>query len=140
MSEPDAFPGQVVFPNLKYLRPRAAVEFLTEAFGFDRHFVVEGDDGEVEHAQVRVGGNLIFLSRDRDDDRYGLHSPQALKGSTQNLCIYVPDAQLDDHQARAAAAGAGIVNPIHDSLAGVREYSCTDPESHVWTFSSYAGE
>jgi uncharacterized glyoxalase superfamily protein PhnB len=140
MPDSDTPPAQTVFPNLKYLRPRAAIRFLTEAFGFERHFVVEGDDGEVEHAQMRVGGNLIFLGRDREDGRYRLHSPQVLKGTTQNLCIWVPDDQLDGHQARAAAIGAEILNPIHDSLAGVREYSCADPERQVWTFSSYAGE
>ncbi|WP_308446253.1 VOC family protein [Actinocatenispora rupis] len=131
---------QSVFPNLRYAQPGAAVAFLTEAFGFVRHFVVTGADGEVEHAQLRAGSDLIFVSRDRDDDGYELHSPLVLKGGSQNLCVRVADERLDAHQARAEAAGARIVNPVHDSPAGVREYSCVDPERHVWTFSSYAGE
>ncbi|MEU6563402.1 VOC family protein [Nocardia nova] len=131
---------QSVFPNLKYVRPGAAITFLVAAFGFERHFVVTGEDGEVEHAQLRAGSDLIFISRDREDDRYGLHSPQVLEGGSQNLCVRVADDRLDEHQARARTAGARIVNPVHDSPAGVREYSCADPEQHVWTFSGYAGE
>ncbi|WP_161896757.1 VOC family protein [Gordonia spumicola] len=136
----DSVHVQQVFPNLKYADPRAAVDFLSSAFGFDPHFAVEGDDGGVEHAQVRIGSNLVFLSRDRDGDRYGMRAPGALGGTTAALCVRVADDRLDDHQARAEAASARILNPIHQSLAGVREYTCADPEGHVWTFSSYAGE
>lgn len=101
---------------------------------------MEAADGAVEHAQLRVGTDLIFMSRDRPDDRYGMHAPGALGGTAQALCVRIPDEELDAHAERARAAGATILNPIHDSLAGVREYACSDPEGHVWTFSSYAGE
>ena len=43
-------------------------------------------------------------------------------------------------EAFAEAAGAAILNPVHAAIAGVREYTCADPEGHVWTFSAYAGE
>ena len=131
---------QSVFPNIKYVQPGAAIAFLAAAFGFEQHFLVTGEDGEVEHAQLRVGSDLIFISRDREDDRYNLLSPLSLKGGSQNLCVRVADEELDEHQANARTAGARIVSPIHDAPAGVREYSCIDPEQHVWTFSGYAGE
>lgn len=136
----DEPPRQTVFAQLKYVSPSAMSRFLADAFGFEEHFAVEGADGELEHAQLRVGSSLIFVSRHRDDDQYGLSSPQVLGGASGNLCVWVADDQLDAHSRRAVDAGATILNPIHDSLAGVREYSCTDPEGHVWTFSSYAGE
>ncbi|OAP22721.1 Glyoxalase-like domain protein [Amycolatopsis sp. M39] len=69
-----------------------------------------------------------------------MHSPLVLRGTSHALCAWVPDDTLERHQARAEAAGARILGPVHDSPAGVREYSCADPESQVWTFSSYAGE
>ncbi len=133
-------PKQTVFPQVKYVSPGVMMRFLQDAFGFEKHFVVEGSDGEIEHAQVRAGTSLIFLSRAREDDRYGLSSPRVLGGTTQNLCVWVSDEGLDEHQDAAINAGAVIMNPVHDSLAGVREYSCSDPEGHVWTFSSYTGE
>ncbi|QWF85556.1 VOC family protein [Amycolatopsis sp. CA-230715] len=136
----DTPPRQTVYPNVRYADPKAAIAFLTEAFGFESHFVVDAADGGVEHAQVRAGADLIFLSREQEADRYGMHTPLVLGGTSQSLCVWVPDGALEEHEARAAAAGARILNPVHDSPAGVREYSCADPEGQVWTFSSYAGE
>ncbi|GAA1026776.1 MULTISPECIES: VOC family protein [Amycolatopsis] len=136
----DDVPAQTVYPNLKYADPKAAIAFLTEAFGFTTHFVVETPDGTVEHAQLRVGNQLIFLGKDQPADRYGMHSPLTLKGTSHALCVWVPDSALDEHQRRAREHGARILNPVHASIAGVREYSCADPENQVWTFSSYTGE
>ncbi|MFI6044713.1 VOC family protein [Nocardia sp. NPDC051321] len=133
-------PRQTVFPDVKYLRPRAALEFLSVAFGFEEHCVVAGADGEVEHAEIRAGNDLIFISRSRDGDRYGMQSPLVLGGTSHGVCIWVPDSELDEHRARAHAAGATILNPIHDAAAGVREYCCADREGQVWTFSSYTGQ
>ena len=136
----DTMRGQLVFPNLRYASPRSAIEFLSSAFGFDVHFIVDADDGDVEHAQLLVGTNFVFLSRDHEADRYGMHSPEVLRGTTQALCIRVPEGELAQHQAHAETSSARILNPVHKSLAGVLEYTCADPEGHVWTFSSYAGE
>ncbi|MGB8407487.1 MAG: hypothetical protein WCE30_25830 [Mycobacterium sp.] len=124
---------------MKYADPKAAIQFLLEAFG-QNALVVEGMDDIVEHAQLRVGNGLIFLSADRGDDRYGMHSPLTLHGSSHALCVWVADNALNDHQARAEAAGAQILNPVHESLAGVHECTCTDQENQVWTFGSYRGE
>ncbi|MET9327486.1 VOC family protein [Tsukamurella sp. NPDC003166] len=130
---------QSVFPNLRYADPGTAITFLDAAFGFTTHFVVETGDG-VEHAQLRVGDDLVFLGRAHGGDRYGMGTPGTLGGSTVALCVRVPDHSLDAHAQRAETAGARILNPVHASLAGVREYSCADPEGHVWTFSDYSGE
>ncbi len=131
---------QSVFPNLRYADPRAAIAFLAAAFGFTTHFVVDAGDGGVEHAQLRAGDDLVFLGRDHPGDRYTMSTPGALGGTTVALCVRVPDDELDDHARRAEAAGATILNPVHDAIAGVREYTCADLEGHVWTFSAYAGE
>ncbi|ORA35915.1 VOC family protein [Mycobacterium aquaticum] len=136
----DTPPRQAVYPNLRYVDPTSAIEFLSGAFGFELHFKTEADDGSVEHAQLRVGADLIFLGREHGGNPYGMHSPLILHGTTHALCVWVADHALDEHQSRAEAAGATILNPVHDSLAGVREYTCADLEGHVWTFSSYAGE
>jgi uncharacterized glyoxalase superfamily protein PhnB len=43
----------------------------------------------------------------------------------------------DKHYARAVAAGAEIVMELRDEDYGGRDYSCRDPEGHVWNFGSY---
>jgi uncharacterized glyoxalase superfamily protein PhnB len=37
----------------------------------------------------------------------------------------------------AKAAGASIVDEIQDFQFGGRTFSCEDPESHLWVFSSH---
>lgn len=42
-----------VIPTLRYRDARAAIDFLCEAFGFERHMVVEGEgDRDIAHAHL----------------------------------------------------------------------------------------
>jgi uncharacterized glyoxalase superfamily protein PhnB len=45
--------------------------------------------------------------------------------------------EVDEHYARAKAAGAEIVYDIRDEDHGGRAYSCRDPEGYIWHFGSY---
>jgi uncharacterized glyoxalase superfamily protein PhnB len=128
-----------LFPTLRYRDPAAAIEFLCRALGFERHFVAE-QDGRVVHAQLRRGDDLLFLGPDDPDDRYGLHSTLALNGGG-NQCVCIATGEdIDAHCARARAAGAEIVTAPYDTPYGAREYTCRDPEGHIWCFGNYWGE
>ena len=126
-------------PNLRYQNLSAAIEFLAEAFGLEATFIATGEPGQVVHAQLRAGTTLIYLSPDVADDRYGMRSPLALNGTNQCLCLVI-DGDVDEHATHAKQAGAELINPPHDTDYGGREYSCRDPEGHVWSISTYAGE
>jgi uncharacterized glyoxalase superfamily protein PhnB len=52
-----------VYPILRYADARAAIEFLTTAFGFEAKDVTEDDEGGVVHAELTHGDGLIMLSR-----------------------------------------------------------------------------
>ena len=54
---------------------------------------------------------------------------------TQSPYVVIPDP--DAHHARAVAAGAEIIRPVHDEDYGGRHYACRDPEGHLWHFGSY---
>jgi uncharacterized glyoxalase superfamily protein PhnB len=129
---------QKLFPTLRYRHPGAAIEWLSTALGFERHFVAE-QDGHIVHAQLRFGGDLIFIGPDDPNDRYGMHSPLSLNGTNQCVCIAL-DSSVDQACERARGAGADIVTEPYDTLYGSREFSCRDPEGHVWCVGSYAGE
>ena len=122
---------------LRYENPAAAIDFLCAAFGFARHFVAE-EGGHVIHAQLRFGDNLLFLGPDHADDIYGMHAPRKLNGTNQCVCLAVKDVAAAC--AQAEKAGAVIVNPLHDTPYGAREFSCRDPEGHIWSISDYWGE
>ncbi len=127
-----------LFPTLRYQDPQAAVTWLAEAFGFVAHYVARDNAGRVIHAQMRLGDDLLFLGPDNPQDAYGMHSPRVLNGTNQCVCVGIHE--VDAHCDRARAAGAEIVADVHDTPYGAREYSCRDPEGHIWCFGNYWGE
>ncbi len=126
-----------IIPSIRYDEAPAAIEWLCEAFGFERHMVVAGEDGRVAHAQLTYRGSMIMLGSARDDE-FGARqiTVRAAGGkTTQSPYIVVPDA--DAHHARAVKAGAEIVTALHDPDYGGRFYSCLDPEGQLWNFGTY---
>ncbi len=124
-----------VIPTMRYEDAPAAIEWLCDAFGFERRLVVPGDDGMIVHAQLTFGSGMIMLSSARDTafDKV-VKLPADLGGITQSPYIVVQD--VDGHYERAVAAGAEIVMELKDEGHG-RGYSCRDPEGHLWNFGDY---
>ena len=114
-----------VFPILSYDDAPAAIDFLVNAFGAERHAVYASDDGAIQHAEVRLGNGIVMLGSSRAD------SPST-HGS-----IYVVVENSDEHCARARAAGAEIVMELRDTEYGSRDYGAHDPEGNTWYFGTY---
>jgi uncharacterized glyoxalase superfamily protein PhnB len=53
---------------------------------------------------------------------------------------YVVTGEPDALFARAAAAGAEILTPPHDTDYGSRDFAARDPEGNRWSFGTYRGE
>ena len=126
-----AYAPKNIYPVLRYKDAHAAIDFLCDAFGFERHAVYEGEDGTVEHAQLAHGGGMVMLSTERDDDDrgYGKHAGQGW--------IYMVVDDPDAHHDRARAAGATIIRELEDQDYGSRDYSAKDPEGNIWSFGTY---
>jgi uncharacterized glyoxalase superfamily protein PhnB len=135
-SDSKGSPARVI-PTLRYRDAAAAIDWLCEAFGFERHLVVPGEAGSIAHAQLVFGNGMIMLGSAHDDefDRYQKTPAEVGGVGTQSAYIVVDDA--DAHYARAVAANAAIVMDIVDQDYGGRGYSCRDPEGHTWNFGSY---
>jgi uncharacterized glyoxalase superfamily protein PhnB len=114
-----------VFPILSYDDAQAAIDFLINAFGAERLAVYAGDDGTIQHAEVRLGNGIVMLGSSRAD------SP-ATRSS-----IYVVVENPDEHFARARAAGAEIVMELRDTEYGSRDYGARDPEGNTWYVGTY---
>ena len=127
----------MIIPALRYRDAPAAIDWLCEAFGFERHLVVPGGPGKIAHAQLVFGKAMIMLGSGRAEGSYDrqIVSPSEAGGVTQAPYIVVADA--DAHYARAKAAGAEILLEIADQDHGGRAYTCRDPEGHVWNFGTY---
>jgi uncharacterized glyoxalase superfamily protein PhnB len=123
-----------IIPAIRYQDAMAAIDWLERAFGFERGLVVAGEDGVVHHAQLSLGPGWIMLGSSREDE-LGLRSPRELGGVNQSIYVIVADP--DAHYARAKSAGAEIVRELADTDYGSREYTCRDPEGHLWSFGTY---
>ena len=120
-----------VIPAMRYNDAPAAIEWLREAFGFEEHLVVPGEDGTIAHAQLVFGNGMIMLGSTRDDEFGKLQKPPSDLGGAGSQSCYVIVEDADVHYARAVAAGAEIVVEIQDEDYGGRGYSCRDPEGHL---------
>jgi uncharacterized glyoxalase superfamily protein PhnB len=117
-----------VFPTLRYDDAGAAIEFLTAAFGAEKHAVYDDGKETIVHAELRLGNGIVMLGPARAD------APATLgKGGGIYVVVEDPDA----HCARAQEAGAAIVRDLNDTDYGSREYGAQDPEGNVWSFGTY---
>jgi PhnB protein len=121
---------QTITPYLLYEDAAAAVDFLTEAFGFREVDRTVGRAGGM-HVEMEVagGGAKIYLGAPGGDFR-----GPATVGRTSLLYVLVDD--VDRHYERAKAAGAEITEDIVDLPYGDRRYGCRDSQGHEWTFAT----
>jgi uncharacterized glyoxalase superfamily protein PhnB len=117
-----------VFPTLSFDDAPAAIDFLIEAFGAERHAVYSGDDGTIQHAELRFGNGIVMLGSARGE----LPATRGRGGG-----VYIVVADPDEHCARAREAGAEIVRELHDTEYGSRNYAAKDPEANTWHFGTY---
>lgn len=126
-----------VLPTLRYRNAPAALDWLCEVFGFERHLVVPGEGGTIAHAQLVLGGGMIMLGSATDTE-YGrlLQLPDESGGrGSSGLYLIVEDA--DEVCTRARARGARIEMEIEDQDYGGRGFTCRDPEGHLWSVGTY---
>lgn len=119
--------GSAVF----YRDPAAALDWLENAFGFERAMAISDKDGRLSHAEMRFGDGYIMLGSEWADF---IASPASVSGkNTQAIHVHLQDG-LDAHCERARAAGAAIVQEPAEQFYGDRTYRARDPEGHLWTF------
>ena len=126
-----------IIPGLRYKDAPKAIDWLCEAFGFERHLVVPGEGGLILHAQLVFGNGMVMLGSARDDEFGKLQQPMTEPGKPVSQSLYIIVSDVDAHHARAVAAGAEVVMAPEDQHYGGRLYSCRDPEGNLWNFGSY---
>ncbi len=52
-----------VIPCLRYRNAPAAIEWLCQAFGFEKRLVVPGEDETIAHAQLSFGNGMIHAQK-----------------------------------------------------------------------------
>ncbi len=126
--------------SIFYEDPRAAIDWLCQAFGFELQLKVEGESGDIVHSELKFGEALVMVSGTSAKEPWqkNFRTPKALDGCiTQALALHVDD--VDAHHARAVTAGARILreprtDDYGDDYWTDRTYGATDPEGHLWWF------
>jgi uncharacterized glyoxalase superfamily protein PhnB len=119
-----SIPSSPVVPVLIYPDVRAAVDWLTGAFGFAERLRI----GEDHRSQMRAGDGDVIIGDVRRDRR-----PPRSGESTHQVMVRVNDARA--HCERARAYGATILMEPTDFEYGERQYAAEDLAGHQWTFS-----
>lgn len=117
-------PSDTVIPVLVYPDVREAVEWLTNAFGFEERVQI----GESHRSQMRFGDGAVIVADVRDDQK-----PPRAGEVTHLVMVRIDDARA--HCARAREHGARILMEPTDFEYGERQYTAEDPAGHRWTFS-----
>lgn len=129
----DARPPKL-YACLSYRDPKAAITFLEQAFGFTPLMVVPDESGQISHAELAIGDEIIMLGSAKAE--LGWVSPLDLPARNATVCMYLP-GDVDAHYARAVAAGARSIRAPYDTHYGAREFSVRDPEEHEWHVGTY---
>ena len=125
-------------PTAFYRDPKAALDWLAAAFGFETSLLLTDDAGNVGHAEMSFGNGSVGVGGEWAGPQLGgakMRSPASLDGAgTQFIWVELEDG-LDAHHDRAAAAGARISQAPETQFYGARTYRALDLEGHVWCFS-----
>lgn len=126
-----------VIPTLRYRNAPAAIEWLCQAFGFEKQLVVPAGNGAIAHAQLSFGNGMIMLGSASDGEFGRLMKQPDEVGGAETQCAYVIVTDADAIYARAKAAGPRIAIDIKGEDYGGRGFSCYDLEGHLWNFGTY---
>jgi PhnB protein len=125
-----------VTPYLILRDASAAIEFYKQAFNATEIMRLNGPDGSIAHAEIKIGDSPVMMSNECPE--MGFSSPASYGGTPVSLMIYVEDC--DRVFAQALAAGATEVKPLQDQFYGDRSGTLTDPFGHVWTVATHKEE
>ena len=120
-----SIPSATVIPVLVYPDVRAAVDWLTAAFGFVERIRI----GEGHRAQLGIGTDGAVIVADVRHDK----QPPQPGVVTHQLKVRVED--VDAQVERARAYGAAVRQEPEDQEYGEREATVEDLAGHQWQFT-----
>ena len=101
------------------------VEFLKDAFGATELECIEGPDGRVMHAQIRIGDSMIMMGQANEN----------FPPLTSAIYLYVIDTDATYKQA-LEAGGDSLMEPA-DQFYGDRNAGVKDPCGNLWWIATH---
>ena len=125
---------ETLYPYLLYRDTDAAIEWLERALGFERGEVNRDDDGNVAHAELRLGSAIVMLGS------AGVGREPFSSVPAGGTVIYCAVEEVDGAHDRARQAGADIALELTETDYGSRDFTVRDPEGNLWSFGTYRPE
>lgn len=126
-----------VLPGMRYRDALKMIEWLEQAFGFEKKAVYMAGE-RVGHAELTFGNGMIMLgsAANGPDAASYMAQPEELGGrETRSLSLVVSDC--DAIYASAKAAGAVMIQDLAEVPYGGKAFTCHDPEGHIWNIGEY---
>jgi uncharacterized glyoxalase superfamily protein PhnB len=120
-----SIPSATVIPVLVYPDVRAAVRWLSEAFGFVERIRI----GDHHRAQMSIGAEGAVIVA----ETHGVQQPPVAGLVTHVLKVRVED--VDAYVERARSYGATVVQEPVEHEYGEREGTVEDLAGHRWQFT-----
>src|SRR5260370_29303368 len=98
-----------VTPYLTLNDAARALDFYKRAFGAQEVMRMDGPDGKIGHAEIKIGDSMIMLADEMPGS--GARSPQSLGGTTAGVFLYVENVDALFKQALAAGRLAATPPP-----------------------------
>ena len=122
-----------ISPYLAVDDAEKAIEYYKKAFGAEETVRMNGPDGRIGHAELKIGDSHVMLS-----DPFPQSSttpPTELGGTSGSIFMYVED--VDAVVQKAVDAGATVTMEVEDQFWGDRFGSITDPFGHNWSIATH---
>ena len=130
--------ASAIIPSLTYKDAAKAIDWLQEAFGFQHHLIVPGENGNIMHAELRLDNVMIMIGSAQSGTEFSKRTkPPSEVGGFETQSPYIVVDDPDAIYERAMKKGAKIAVDIKTEDYGGRGFSCYDPEGHLWSFGSY---
>jgi uncharacterized glyoxalase superfamily protein PhnB len=120
-----------IFPIVRFNDSEAGLRWLKDALGFEEHGVYRGDDGSIQHGELRLHDAWLMIGTETPggDERWGRRAGSGF------YYLAVDDAAVAFDRARDA--GADLNSELESRDYGGREFSLRDPEGNLWSVGEY---
>ena len=120
---PDGY--HTVTPYLTVDDAALQIDFLKRAFNAQVNYEMKDPQGNVRHAEVRVGDSILMIGQARDE----------WTSRPMTFYLYVPD--VDAMYKSALAAGAKSLQEVTTQFYGDRSGGVEDPQGNYWWIATH---
>jgi uncharacterized glyoxalase superfamily protein PhnB len=120
---PDGY--HTITPYITVDKPGEVIDFLKKAFDAEETYAMRDDQGNIRHAEVRVGTSMVMLGGSHDQ----------WKARPGNFYLYVED--VDAVYKKAIAAGGKSLNEPETQFYGDRHGGVSDSQGNNWWIATH---